>query len=195
MSAVTQTLVQEPGVIAADLVALNLQRGRDHGLPSYNTFRKARGRNKAVRFSDFSDEIPKERAESLGRIYKNPDDVDLFVGGLSETPLEGGQLGPTFSWILGLGFKRLRFSDRFWYETTDPSTGFTRAQLSQLRNANIARLICDNSDGIDRMQVRPFEQQSSNNRVIPCQAATPGGEEHPRIDLSPWKDTVSLYSF
>ena len=180
----------------ADLVSLNIQRGRDHGLPSYNAFRKIAGLSKATNFDGFSGEIPLERRKILAKIYAKADDVDLFVGGLSENPLPGGQLGPTFSAILGASFNRLRFSDRYWYETRYPRAGFSPQQLRQLRKANIARLICDNSDGITQMQVRPFELQSnSGNTVLPCKAATPGGPTHPRINLAPWKDSVSLTRF
>ena len=184
VSAVTQFLVQEPGVIVADLVALNIQRGRDHGLPSYNAFRKLAGLRKATTFDGFSGEIKSAaRRRKLATIYDNkPDGVDLFVGGLSEDPLPGGQLGPTLSAILGHTFRDVRQGDRFWYETNDPSTGFTDAQLQQLRNANIARLICDNSDGITQMQPHPFQQQRSGNMPKSCQ-------DLPRIDLAPWKDT------
>ena len=40
-----------------DIVALNIQRAREHGIPDYNTMRGYCGLGKAETFDDLSDEI------------------------------------------------------------------------------------------------------------------------------------------
>jgi peroxidase len=76
------------------LPTLNIQRGRDHGLPGYNLYREKCGLNRAYRFEEF-DNIPSNVVEKWKSLYASPDDVDLFVGFFSEFPLERALVGPT----------------------------------------------------------------------------------------------------
>ena len=94
-----------------DLGALNIQRGRDHGLPGYNKYRELCGLSRAETFSDLL-EINPVWAGNLGRVYKDPEDVDLFVGMLLEKRVEGGIVGPTLGCLLGTQFRALRRCDR-----------------------------------------------------------------------------------
>ena len=67
-----------------DLVALNIQRGRDHGLPGYNAFRELCGLGRVNSFQLLADLIPAKLVERLRLLYTHVDDIDLFVGGISE---------------------------------------------------------------------------------------------------------------
>lgn len=80
------------------------------------------------------------------------DDIDLFSGGLLETSLNGGIVGPTFACIIGNQFQRLRKCDRFWYENIDPFIRFTKYQLYEIRKMTLARLLCNNLDEVDQIQ-------------------------------------------
>ena len=95
-----------------DLVALNIQRGRDHGIPGYNSFRELCGLGRVEEFDYLKDLIPEKIVQRLKLIYDSVDDVDLFIGGGSETPAAGGLLGPTFRCLVGDQFKRLQHGDR-----------------------------------------------------------------------------------
>ena len=76
------------------LAALNIQRGRDHGLPSYNKYRKLCGLNYANTFDDLNN-IPRHIVNKLKTLYAHVDDIDAFTGMFSEYPLEGGMVGAT----------------------------------------------------------------------------------------------------
>ena len=72
-----------------DLVALNIQRGRDHGLPGYNAFRELCGLGRVTDFDLLADTIPHKIVERLQMIYRDVDDIDLFIGGIVETSVPG----------------------------------------------------------------------------------------------------------
>lgn len=61
-------------------------------------------------------------------IFSHVDDIDLFVGGLAEHPVDGGVVGPTFACILLDQFLRLKVGDRYWYETNDKDTRFKKSK-------------------------------------------------------------------
>lgn len=60
-------------IFSTDLGTINIMRGRDHGLPSYNKWRRFCGLKFATEFDDFKKEIldPKVR-QGLSKIYKSP---------------------------------------------------------------------------------------------------------------------------
>ena len=98
-----------------DLVSLNIQRGRDHGLPDYNTVREMIGLEKFTSFSNISsDAVLNEDIETLYR--RDINNIDLFVGLLAEDHMQDGSFGETISKIVLSQFKRTRDGDRFWYE-------------------------------------------------------------------------------
>lgn len=78
------------------LPALNINRGRDHGLPGYNKYRALCGLNYARNFDELYN-IPKQSRNLLKKVYDHVNDIDLFTGGISELPIDGGVVGPTFA--------------------------------------------------------------------------------------------------
>ena len=78
------------------LPALNINRGRDHGLQPYNEYRSLCGLNHANDFDDLYN-IPLETRKKLKSIYRNVNDIDLYIGGVSETPMKDGVVGATFA--------------------------------------------------------------------------------------------------
>ncbi|XP_064483549.1 uncharacterized protein LOC135396484 [Ornithodoros turicata] len=129
-----------------DLVAINLQRGRDHGLRTYNDYREFCGLPRARTFQELEGDIPTATIRAIASTYRNVEDIDVFTGGLSEIPLAGAAVGPTFSCMLAFQFQRLRRCDRFWHESRDPAIRFTEDQLTEIRKASLAKIFCENSD-------------------------------------------------
>lgn len=167
-----------------DLIALNIQRGRDHGIPSYNNYRALCNLKRATSFDDLAREIPPEVISRFKRIYATVDDIDLFPGGLSERPLQGGLVGPTFACIIAIQFRQLRKCDRFWYENNDPVVKFTESQLAEIRKITLAKVICDNLDVHGDMQRAAFDLPSNFlNPRVPCQSL-------PQIDLGAWRESA-----
>jgi peroxidase len=124
-----------PGGGGFDLASLNIQRGRDHGLPSYNDAREALGLPRARDFADVSSD-PETRAR-LADAYAHPDDVDLWVGGLAEDPVPGAHVGPLVQRILVDQFQALRDGDRFWYERTLSRS--ERSEVEAMRLSDVIR--------------------------------------------------------
>jgi len=59
----------------------------------------------------------------MRQIFGHVDDVDLYIGGVSEKPADGAILGPTFLCLIGDQMSRLRRGDRFFFE--EASAAFT----------------------------------------------------------------------
>lgn len=97
-----------------DLVALNIQRGRDHGLPLYNDARALNGLSRRTSFAQVTSDSKLQAL--LKGLYKNVNSVDSFVGGLAEDAVEDSELGPLFSAAIRDQFTRLRDGDRFFFK-------------------------------------------------------------------------------
>ena len=73
-----------------DLGAINIQRGRDHGIAGYNEVRKSINLPPITSMAQPPAEISGSNWESLSKVYLGkPDDIDLYPAGLAETPLQG----------------------------------------------------------------------------------------------------------
>lgn len=113
-----------------DLVSINIQRGRDHGVPGYNRWREACGLRRASNFRDLADTIPQELIQQLASLYQSVNDIDLFVAGNLETKLPGAAVGPVFACIIAEQFRRLKEGDRFWYEHGQLESSFSKSKFS-----------------------------------------------------------------
>ena len=112
----------------SDLPSLNIQRGREHGLGSYNDAREALGLTRKDNFSDISSDL--ELVAALESVYDSVDDIDLWVGMLSEDNLPDASIGELNDAILADQFTRLRDGDRFWYENDSDLDNWQLGEVS-----------------------------------------------------------------
>ena len=132
-----------PGGPGRDLASLNIQRGRDHGVPSYNHVRAAYGLPPVTTFADITSDPDVQ--EELRRAYGEVDLIDLWPGGLAEDHVPGANVGVTFRTIIADQFRRLRDGDRFWYEN-DPYFLANPELLEQVRGTTLADIIRRNTE-------------------------------------------------
>ncbi|XP_031425767.1 eosinophil peroxidase-like [Clupea harengus] len=163
--------------VALDLAALNMQRGRDHGLPGYNSWRGFCGLSKPRTLEELAVVMNNtELARQLLELYGTVDNIDVWLGGVAEPFVNGGRVGPLFACIIARQFQRLRQGDRLWWENDDV---FTEAQRESLRTTSLSRIMCDNT-GITEVPENPFEFRPRGAGYTRC-------EDIPAFDLSPWR--------
>ncbi len=148
-----------------DLASLNIQRGRDHGLPSYNDARM--GLSGISPVADFLEMTGGDAnlAADFASAYNSVNDVDLWAGGLAEPAVNGGMVGETFFLILVDQFERLRDGDRFFY-----SNNLSHLEILDpyLEHTSLSKIIVRNT---------VMESMPANMFIVPFNAV--GGEGIP----------------
>ncbi|CAN8006647.1 unnamed protein product, partial [Ixodes pacificus] len=164
-----------------DLIALNLQRGREHGLRPYVDYLTYCTGHVVNSFDDLLRYIPAKVVNQYISLYEDVTDIDLFTGGVSETSVPGGLVGPTFACILGETFNKLKFGDRFYYEHEGQAGSFAPEQLQQIRKTSLSQILCDNSYSLRTIQLNAMLGPNPvDNPEVEC-------ESLPRPDLSFWQ--------
>lgn len=155
-----------PGQGGMDLAAINIQRGRERGLPDFNTLREDFGLQKYTSFSDLTSDSA--LANSLENLYGNINDIDAWVGLLAEENKPGKMFGQTLVKIMYDQFLSLRDGDRFYYEN-DPV--LSDDVKTEIRNTKLIDVIMRNTN-IELMQGSPF-QAMTHDELEDCGATTP----------------------
>jgi len=137
------------GTDGRDLIALNIQRGRDHGLPDYNTMRQQFGLPAVDSFDDITSNP--ELALALESVYGDVNNIDAWIGLFAEDHLPGASMGLTCTAMFNDQFGRLRDGDRYFYLNDGDLTNDDLAFLDGVRLADIIRLnsgATDVQDGV-----------------------------------------------
>ncbi|MBN3304761.1 PXDN protein, partial [Amia calva] len=175
----TERLFSMAHSVALDLAAMNIQRGRDHGIPPYKDYRIFCNLTAVQDFEDLKNEIKNpEIREKLKKLYGTPVNIDLWPALMVEDLIPGTRVGPTLMCLFVTQFQRLRDGDRFWYE--NPGV-FSPSQLTQLKQTSLARVLCDNGDNIKEIQSDVFLKEDYPQGYLNC-------EEIPKVDLRMWQD-------
>ncbi len=142
-------LFGNPAAGGFDLAALNIQRGRDHGLPVYNDVLRSVGLTPAEEWHQITSDVDAQRG--LRDVYSSIEDVDVWVGGLAEDPLPGSHLGLLFTVIIKEQFEALRDGDRYWYQRI-----LNRNELRRIENTTLADIIRRNTSIGDELPENVF---------------------------------------
>jgi peroxidase len=172
---------------ASSIGTINIQRGRDHGMNSYNAYRALCGLNKAYSFDELYN-IPPSVREVLKKLYKYVDDIDLWTGAVSELPVKDGFVGHTSACITAKQFHDLKVGDRFYYEHGHSKhTRFTPDQLNMIRSTTMASLVCRNVDTTESPKWPFLKWGAPGNQMLDCKNLK-------YTSLLPWKESKSSYA-
>lgn len=158
-------LFGHPAAGGHDLAALNIQRGRDHGLPDYNTYvENLCGKDQTI--ETFADLTNEETVNKLKSLYgSGPEGVaklDVWIGGLLEKPYKDSLLGKLFHKIIKEQFEAIRDGDRFWYKRRLPCK-----IVKHIDNTLLSDIIKRNTS-IDDIQKFAFKLQKSKPKKKKC---------------------------
>lgn len=175
VNGVRNFLFGPPGAGGFDLAALDIQRGRDHGLADYNTMRAAYGLPRVTNFAQITSDRALQR--SLRDLYGSVNNIDAFVGGMAENHVRGASVGPLFRRIIISQFERVRDGDRFWYERD-----LSARELAMVRGTTLSALLRRNTTLSNLQDNAFFFDVSVRGRVF-FDANRDGRPERPTVPL------------
>ena len=163
-----------------DLMAINMQRARDHGLPDFNSARLAYGLDPVANFEGLNPlygivpEVTRS-IENLREVYNNDiSKCDIWACGLAETipsdtsDMAGVPAGPgeLFTEVLFDQFMRIRHGDRFWYENYEANGLFTEDEFEHISSLTIKKLLILTTN-IREQDLSDDPFRFTNNTVCP----------------------------
>jgi hypothetical protein len=150
MDDIRNFLFGPPGAGGLDLLSINLARARERGLPDYNTLREDIFLTPHSDFNSLTSNT--DLADTLLDVYGDINDVDPWIGFMSEDHLPNSIVGEGLETILKMQFSFLRDGDRYYYEN-DPA--FTSAEIDAIKNTTLSQIILRNT-AIETLQENVF---------------------------------------
>lgn len=171
-----------------DLAALNIQRGRDHGLPNYNAVRAFYTGNSITSFSQITTDATKVAA--LQNLYGNVNNIDLWVGILAEDRLPGKSVGRTMHEMLKAQFEKLRDGDFYFYKN-DPFLPLSTR--NQVINTKLSDIIKRNTTLTNLQEnvffINPCPGESGESRIASSEIEN---DADLKLYPNPVKDVVTV---
>jgi peroxidase len=169
-----------------DLIGIDIQRGRDHGIPSFAEIRRRCNLKPEIKtFDDFKLIFNKTQSnvDLLKNIYESAEDVDFYVGGLLEIyeNLANPLAGETFGCVIGNNYRNVMGGDIYFYTHPENPYPFTKKQIAAIQNYPVPNLFCTNSELKEMNKLWPYVPHQMNPKES-CSSFPP-------IDLSAWKES------
>ena len=161
-----------------DLIALDVQRGRDHGVASYNGLRTAMGLPAVTSFAQITKDVDVQ--QELAAAYPGGvSTIDAFEGGIAEDHVPGSDVGPLFQAIMANQFQRLRDGDRFFYLNED----FDSEETGIFQQANTLADVIMANTGVTNLQSNVFLFQASISGTVTL-SSPPGANGMPNPQMT-----------
>ena len=146
-----------PGAGGLDLAALDIQRGRDHGLPDYNSLRAFYGLERVTSFEEITS--APEIQTRLEELYDSVDNVDAFIGAIAEDHLSGSSAGELVNAVTVNQFERLRDGDRFFYTGDEVLQSELVRSVIDIKHVTLSEILQQNT-GLTNLQNNVFFDDS-----------------------------------
>lgn len=149
-----------PGAGGTDLAAVDIQRGRDHGLPDYNELRDSYEMSTLSSFNQITTNVAVRNALSVA-YAGDINNIDSWIGMLAEDHLPGSSLGALASKVIKEQFERTRDGDRLFYRGNAAglyTNGVLNSSIASLVNLNTIKLsdIIELNTGMTTLQNNVF---------------------------------------
>ena len=158
------------GLGGDDLMARDVQRDRDNGIPDYNTLRAALGLPAVTSFSQITSNVQAQQA--LEAAYPGGvNTIDAFEGGLAADHVAGSDVGSLFQKIMVDQFTRLRNGDRFFYLNEN----FTSEEMSFFQRDNTLAEVIESNTSVTNLQSDVFLFKASISGAVTTPTGSSGG--------------------
>lgn len=131
-----------PGAGGRDLIAINIQRGRERGLADFNTIRFEFGLPKYTSFEEMF-QGNEALVNAFTTAYGSVDNVDAWIGLMAEPKAEGSTFGSTLRALLAEQFANFRDGDRFYYEN---DADLSAEEVAEIKATRMYDVLMRNTD-------------------------------------------------